>query len=186
MIQYYGAHSIDFFGNLNDRGTLNAKNTWRDWHLVPSSKQYVAPAEPEFNIVKIPGSNRILDLTDYLTGAPAYSERSGEWEFIVDLDYWKDSNYAYAYFLANIHGAKLYCELQDFPGAVYSGRFSIKEFESSESFPIIKIGYTISPRVKVVTSQDNSGNDVYSNEVTKESVNVEKELSTISSGIYDL
>ena len=186
MIQYNGSHSIDFFGDLNDRGTLNAKNTWRDWHLVPTAKPYVIPAEPQFNLVTIPGSNRILDLTDYLTGSPVYSIRSGEWEFIVDLEYWKDSSYAYSYFMANIHGLKLYCELQDNPGTVYTGRFAISEYASSESYPVMKIKYNISPTSKVVTSQNSSGQDVYTDGGTVESVDVEQEISVIDAELHDL
>lgn len=186
MIQYNGSHSIDFFGKLSDRGTLNAKNTWRDWHLVPSSKPYVSPAEPQFNLVTIPGSNRILDLTDYLTGSPVYSIRSGDWEFIVDLEYWKDSNFAYALFMANIHGKKLYCELQDNPEVVYLGRFSISEFASSQTYPVIKISYKISPTFKLVTSQDSSGQDIYTDETIIESGDIEQENPTVEVPLYDL
>lgn len=186
MIQYDGQHSIDFFGDLDDRGTLNAKNTWRDWHIVPTSKPYVPVGEPQFNLVQIPGSNRILDLTDYLIGKPVYGVRSGEWEFIVDLDYWKSSSFAYSYFMANIHGAKFYCELQDEPGVVYLGRFAIGDYQSSSSYPILKISYKISPTFKVASGINNNGTTNYTDETIPVADNIEIDSEWVDSEIYDL
>ncbi len=185
MIQYNGQHSIDFFSELSDAGTLNAKNTWRDWRIVPSTKPYVVPAPVKTNIVQVPGSNRLIDLTEYLTGAPMFEARTGEWEFIVDLDWWGSSDEAYAYFLANIHGRKMYCELQDNQGIIYTGRFSVSDFESSSSYPILKIGYTISPSIKRRNSITNDGEYSYVDDVTVQSVDIDQETNSIAN-LYDL
>lgn len=186
MIQYDGQHSIDFFSDIADAGTLNTKNTWRDWHIVPTKKPYVAPAPIKTNIVQVPGSNRLIDLTEYLTGAPMYEARTGEWEFVVDLDYWGDSDVAYAYFLANLQGKRVYCELQDNPGIVYIGRFSISEFESSSTYPVFKIGYTISPTFKRRTSINTSGAYEYTTDTSIQAMEVDQELSSISTDPYNM
>ena len=180
MIQYNGQHTIDFFSDVDDAGTLNTKNTWRDWHIVPSSKLYVVPAPVKTNIVQVPGSNKLIDLTEYLTGSPMFEARSGEWEFIVDLDFWGSSDEAYSYFIANIHGRKLYCELQDNPGIVYIGRFSVSGFESSSTYPILKISYTISPTIMKRGSINSNGNYNYSDEVIIQSVDIEDETGSVS------
>lgn len=184
MIQYNGQHSIDFFSDLSDAGTLSTKNTWRDWRIVPSKKPYVTPPSLKTNIVQIPGSNRLLDLSEYLTGGPTFEARTGEWEFIVDLDYWGDSELVYSYFLANLHAKKLYCELQDNPGIIYTGRFSVTDFESSDTYPVLKIGYTISPTFRRRISINSSGEYVYTISTLQQAVNVESELSSISSSDY--
>ena len=147
-IIYNGEHSINFFSSLNDGSRLDAvHNTWRDWHLIPTKKPYVAPAQPEFRLMQIPASNAVMDLSDYYAGGMRYGVRSGDWEFLVDADKWGTSNDALNYFLANIHGKKLYCELTDNLGTAYCGRFAVTGFESSDSLPVLKISYQIFPTV---------------------------------------
>lgn len=147
---YDGKHSINFFNDLKAGSRLDGKhNTWIDWHLIPTKKPYIAPAQPEFRLMRIPASNAVMDISDYYAGGMRYSMRSGEWEFLVDLNYWKSSNDALSYFLANLHGKKLYCELTDAPGTAYCGRFSVTSYESSSSYPIMRVSYQIFPTVSL-------------------------------------
>lgn len=153
LVVYDGKHSINFFNDMKYAGhTDNVFNTWRDWHLIPAKKPYVAPAEPEIKLMQIPASNAILDLTDYYSGGMRYSIRSGEWEFFVDLNWWQTSNAALSYFISNLHGKKLFCELTDHLGTIYSGRFVISGFESTQTLPVLKITYRIYPTVGVAGS----------------------------------
>lgn len=149
LVMYDGIHSINFFSNLKYYGGRldGVFNTWTNWHLIPKTKLYVATAAPNFKLMQIPVSNAVMDLTDYYAGGLHYGVRNGEWEFLVDLNQWDSSDQAFSYFLANLHGKKLYCELTDHPGTVYYGCFSISSYESSETFPILKLAYQIFPDV---------------------------------------
>lgn len=198
QIQYNGEHSIDFMGDLNKRGTRAAVNTWRDLHLVPSKKPYVAVPEATFNIVTIPGTNKALDLTNYLYSDDAiFSLRKGDWEFIVDVDGWGgDSSRAFAYFYANFHGKRLYCELQDDPGKVYFGRFIISDFSSEAYYPVLKMSYTISSSVNMVyriRTHDSTDNpnppsditEIYCNIVIPDDIVITDELAYQEYPLYD-
>lgn len=79
-IYYYGAHSITF-ERLRDNVR---KNTWTDLHLVPTSKPYIAPAEPKFKYVNLPLSKNVLDLTRSQSSRILYGPSEGTWEFYID------------------------------------------------------------------------------------------------------
>ncbi len=64
----------------NDNGL---KNTWTDWQLIPKARLVANPPEMKTHYVDIPGRNGSIDLTTFLTGEPAYENRTGTWEFIV-------------------------------------------------------------------------------------------------------
>ena len=82
--QYNGEHSIDF---LVDDENHSKVNTWTDWYLVPKTRPVVNPPGLKSNIVDIPGANGSVDLTTALNGYPLYSDRSGQFEFILDNKY---------------------------------------------------------------------------------------------------
>ena len=175
FILYDGSHSIDFFGDIQKRGTMAAINTWRDLHLIPTSKPYVNPPEVNFNIVSVPGSNRVLDLTNYLySNDLIFSTRKGEWEFIIDLEHWKSAENAYAYLMANFHGRRTYCELQDDPETVYKGRVSISSFKSGDNYPTVTLSYLFSPTFHHYKSTEEDGSQVYG-EAVIEVDDIEKE-----------
>lgn len=165
LVMYDGVHSINFFSDLKYYGGRldGVFNTWTNWHLIPKVKPYVSTATPNFKLMQLPVSNAVMDLTDYYAGGMHYGMRSGEWEFLVDINQWSSSNEAFSYFLANIHGKKLYCELTDHPGTVYYGCFSIISYESSENFPSMKISYQIFPEVYLAGDYeyDSQSNDYY-------------------------
>ena len=52
--------------------TIGDKNTWDDWHLIPTTRPLFAPPGVKKNIVSIPGGDGSLDLTEALTGRPTY------------------------------------------------------------------------------------------------------------------
>lgn len=63
-------HSV-FFGG---------KNTWDDWHIVPSSRPVIKPPTKKTNYLDIPGADGNLDLSEALTGYPVYNNREGSIE----------------------------------------------------------------------------------------------------------
>ena len=127
-------HSI-FFGE---------KNTWDDWHMVPTSRPVVNPPTQKTNYLDIPGSDSGLDLSESLTGYPVYNYREGTFEFLVMNDY-QSWDILYADILEYLHGKKMRMVLEDDREYFYEGHFEIKEWKSTYPWSTINIGYKVSP-----------------------------------------
>ena len=139
-------HSITFGdGTLDSKGHFTGKNTWDDWYLIPSSRPTVAQAPVQTTYVDIPGkADGPIDLTEYLTGAPVYGQRSGSFEFIVDNDheYWETLRARIASYL---HGKTMKMVLEDDPGYYYEGTFSLSDWKSESWNSKITINYALGP-----------------------------------------
>lgn len=135
-------HSITF----NDE-----RNTWDDWHLIPSSRPVFLPPPVRTKYLTIPGSNEVVDLTEVLTGRPMYDPREGSIEFIVDNghDEWVD---IYSSVLNYLHGQKLKAILEDDPAYYYEGRFSVNTWKSDSYYSKITIDYYVHPYKKELAS----------------------------------
>ena len=123
----------------------NVRNTWDDWHLIPTSR-------PEFNVpagkqkyVDIPGrTGTKLDLSETLSKRPLFENRTGTLNFYVDNDYgnWETR---YNTIRSYIHGKKLYAILGDEPSFFYQGRFKINEWKSNKDYSTIALDYSLLP-----------------------------------------
>lgn len=144
---YNGEHSIDFLVDDLDHSKVN---TWTDWHLIPKTRPVVNPPGLKSNIVDIPGANGSLDLTQALNGYPLYSDRSGQFEFIVDNDYTSEFGIGgwaqiYTEILTYLHGQKVNMWLTDDPGYFYVGRVVLNEFKSEQEYSSIVFNYQVEP-----------------------------------------
>lgn len=130
--------------------TFGDKNTYDDWHIVPSSRPVFAPPPVKTNYIDLPGSNGKLDLTDILNGYPVYDNRTGSMEFIVLNGYgeWQDR---YSEIANYLHGRRMKAILEDDPGWYYEGRFSINEWRSEKDWSRIVIDYDVYPYKKEMT-----------------------------------
>ena len=133
--------------------TIGDKNTWDDWHLVPTSRPLVNPPEVNTSYVTIPGASGSLDLTEALTGYPTYTNRTGSWEFIVMNGYgeWYSR---YSEIMAYLHGKKFRAILDDDPNYYYEGRFSVASWVSPKNWSRITIDYNVGPYKIDLTSTD--------------------------------
>ena len=135
--------------------TIGDKNTWDDWHLVPTSRPLVTPPNVNTSYVTVPGASGSLDLTEALTGYPTYSNRSGSWEFLVMNGYgeW----YArYSEIMAYLHGKKMRAILDDDPNYYYEGRFSVASWSSPKNWSHITINYNVGPyKIEVHSIDEN-------------------------------
>lgn len=124
--------------------TFGNKNSWDDWHLVPKSRVIFAPPAVKTKYVDIPGANGSLDMTEALTGSPAYENREGTLEFIVVNGYgsWADR---YSEIMTYLHGKRLSAVLEDDPNYYYTGRFAVDSWGSDGSWSVITISYNVSP-----------------------------------------
>lgn len=137
-------HSINF----------ETKNTWEDWHLVPSSRPTPVMPTQKTRYLDIPGLNGALDISNALTGYPIYNNREGSFEFYVMNDYpFKTSdgttiaswNELYSEIANYIHGKTMRMILEDDPTYYYIGRFFMKQWTSSVPRSTITIDYNVEP-----------------------------------------
>lgn len=135
---YSGDHSLTFI----TMDESESRNTWTDWHLIPSSRLVVAEAGVSTNFIEIPGRGDPVDLTEYLTGKPVYGPRSGSWEFLVDNyhEYWDAIRTKIVNF---IHGKRMRVILSDIPTRYWEGRFSVENWQPGENFSQITINYVL-------------------------------------------
>lgn len=131
--------------------TLGEKNTWDDWHLLPSSRPVVNPPNVKTQYVDIPGGNGVLDLTESLTGYPLYEQRIGSWEFYVKNGY-QAWNVLYYEILNYLHGKRLKVILEDDPSYYYEGRLTVNEWKSDSWWSTIVIDYELYPYKKEIST----------------------------------
>lgn len=127
--------------------TFDDKNTWDDWHLIPSSRPTVSMPEVKTKYIDLPGANGSLDLTSFLTGRPLYSPRTGNFEFIVMNDYgnWIDR---YSEIANYLHGQVRKMFLEDDEEFYYEGRFTVDKWQSGTHNSSVTISYNVYPYKK--------------------------------------
>lgn len=140
-LDYSGEHSINFYGASPDNRV--AKNTWRDFHLIPVSRPSIVYPSPNIRIVAIPGTNKRLDITDYHIGGLTFGPRSGTWEFYIDHNQYSNWVNAYNIMVAYFHGKELYAALVDDPMVFYKGIFSVNSYVSGSSYSKVTIQYDL-------------------------------------------
>lgn len=124
------------------------KNTWDDWHLIPSARPVFAVPSQKVVTVDIPGADGIIDLSTALTGKPTFNNREGSFNFIVmlDLSYgeWQDR---YSEILNTIHGKSVRIILEDDPEWFYQGRVAVNVWSSPSdgSGSTVTIDYSVDP-----------------------------------------
>lgn len=131
--------------------TFGDKNTWDDWHLIPSSRPIFQPPEVKTNYIEVPGANGVLDYTEALTGYPTYNNRTGEIEFIVANGYW-DWDVAYSTIMNYLHGRRMKAVLEDDKAFYYEGRFSVNQWTSYKGWSTITINYDVYPYKRSIQS----------------------------------
>lgn len=131
--------------------TFGSKNTWNDWHLVPTSRPVFDPPVLKERYIDIPGGDGVIDLTESLTGYPVYQNRTGSLEFIVMNDYWPWQE-AYSTICDYLHGQRMKAVLEDDRDYYYEGRFKVSKWKSDKYYSTITIEYSVSPYKKRLES----------------------------------
>ncbi len=131
--------------------TFGDKNTWDDWHLIPSSRPLFAPPTVNTSYIDIPGMDGQLDASDALVGYATFKNRSGSWDFVVAEGYgtW---NQRYMEITEYLHGQKMKAILEDEPEYYYEGRFSVNSWKSGDNWSGITIDYNVGPYKKELHS----------------------------------
>ena len=131
--------------------TYGEKNTWDDWHLIPTSRPLFNPPGIKTSYLDIPGANGIIDLTESLTGYPVYENRTGSQEYIV-LNSYKPWDVIYSEIMNYLHGQRMKAVLEDDKAFYYEGRFSVNQWKSDKNWSLITIDYDVYPYKKELNS----------------------------------
>lgn len=140
---YNGEHALLFQKFEEDPMNGPWENTWDKWHIAPSSRPYVVPAEPKTEYVDVPGADGSLDFTDILTDVK-YSDRVGSWSFLVDHTKWNWPE-LYSQFMNEYQGVDIRVRLVDDPEYYYEGRISLKDYKQGSNFSSFEIDYHLGP-----------------------------------------
>lgn len=129
---------------VNGVSSIVGKNTWDDWHLIPSSRPFVAMPEVNANAVDIPFRDGSLDITEAVTGFVTYKDRDGSWEFYIhnDYSYWANLLREIANYL---HGKRFAVWLEDEPEYYYEGRLSLEDYKPGKNYSTLSIHYVLHP-----------------------------------------
>ena len=134
--------------------TFGEKNTWDDWHLIPTSRPVFNPPAQKVKTIDIPGGDGVIDLSQALTGYPIYQNRTGSFEFIVPNGFepWNPGTIekqpwhtTYSDIMDYLHGQKLRAVLEDDPEYFYEGRFTVNAWKSANDWSRITIDYDVGP-----------------------------------------
>ena len=150
---YNGEHALLIQKFEEDPMTGSWDNTWDRWHIAPSSRPYVVPAEPKLDYVDVPGADGSLDFTEILSDV-RYSDRVGSWSFIVDHNQWNWPE-LYSSFMNEYQGHDLRIRLVDDPEYYYEGRISLKDYKQGSSWSSFEIDYHFGPYKWPVDSTKN-------------------------------
>lgn len=163
---YFGMDNRTYFNDLYFTDARDdVKNTWNDWHLVPTQRPSITPPEVKTKMVEIPGMNGDLDLTESLTGYPAYNNREGSITFkiINDYEHWHE---IYADMCSYLNGRVLYFAMEDDPAYFYHGRITVENYDSQKDNSEITINYVLDPqKYEYVNGHDDGWWDVLDFEV---------------------
>lgn len=165
-------HSIKIGENVSEIGAW--KDTWQDWHLIPSARPQVSLPPVRTKFIDIPGLDGQLDLTTALAGRPLYGNRTGSWSFVIVNPYltvtgvigepetWytqKPEGYSPNYhpkfdynyhslcseIASFLHGKRFKVVLEDEPGYYYEGRLQLENPSTGKDFSQLTISYTLEP-----------------------------------------
>lgn len=136
-------HSVSFISDIA------TKNTYSNWHLVPSSRPTITMPYTKTTYVDIPGASGKLDLSETLTKYPIYDNRTGSIDFYV-LNDWQTNEKSwvglYEEIARFVHGKKLKMVLEDDPDHYYEGRFDVTwESDNSGKWSSVSFDYDLDP-----------------------------------------
>ena len=133
--------------------TFGTKNTWDDWHLIPTSRPVFNPPSVKTSAIEIPGGDGALDLTTVLAGRPLFKNRTGSLEFYVENGF-RDWTVLFSEIMAYMHGQKMKAVLEDDPAYFYEGRFAVNTWKSNKERSTIVIDYDVNPYKRDILGTD--------------------------------
>ena len=124
--------------------TFGEKHSYRTWGLILKSRPDISPPVPKTKLIKVPGTNKVIDLTEKLTGEVKYEPRSIVCEFTVigGRSQWPE---VYSDILDEIHGQRMRIIMDDDPNYYYIGRVEVDQWKSEKVTATIVITAEVEP-----------------------------------------
>jgi len=126
----------------------NPKNTWYDWHIVPTSRPVFSQPAVRTNFVEIPAFDGALDLTDLF--GQSFGLREGSINFVVMNDYgiWYERLESIANY---VHGQRLNVVLNDDPTKFYHGRWEAEWVNNNDgTCSSLTFNYHLQPKYGII------------------------------------
>lgn len=135
--------------------TINGKNTWDEWKLMPvkAGKIEFATADLRYESAEVAGSDDVLDFTEALTGYPLYNQRRGSITFRF-FDNGTPVRNRFDQLKNAIHGRKARAIIEDQPEYFYEGRFLVGDvkYASRGNWADVEISYLLNAYKLEMTS----------------------------------
>ena len=120
------------------------KHTYRDWGLVLKDRPLISPPSPKMKMIQVPGSDKVIDLTQHLTGDVHYEPRTISFEFamLAKRNRWAS---VYSEILNYLHGKSIRIIFDDDPVYFYTGRVTVGELEIAKETATLKMTAIVEP-----------------------------------------
>lgn len=120
------------------------KHTYRDWGLHLKTRPKISSPTPKTKLIQVPGSDKIIDLTQHLTGQVHYEPRTIEFAFITmaERSRWPA---LHSDILGHIHGQSIRIIFDDDPNFYYTGRVTVGDFEADKKTATLTMTATVEP-----------------------------------------
>lgn len=129
---------------ITDPASGESWNTRDDWGLALMTQPVFNLPPVKTNIIDLPGGNGVIDLTEAVSGYPAYGNRTGAFEFVAKgtQGQWQARISQIAGLL---HGQHVRIELDDDPGWYREGRLSLNVGACVPQYGTVVIDYSVGP-----------------------------------------
>lgn len=120
------------------------KHTYRDWGLITKDRPDISPPSPKLKLIEVPGSDKIIDLTESLTGKVHYEMRTISFSFTVmaERDRWPA---LYSEILNYLHGKSIRIIMDDDPNYFYTGRVMVGNLEPDRKVATLRMEAMVDP-----------------------------------------
>lgn len=123
---------------------FNDKHTYRDWDLLLRSRPKISPPVPKYKMIQVPGSDKIIDLTESLTGQVHYEPRTISFEFVTGVPRERLAS-LHSEIMAYLHGKSVRIIFDDDPNYYYTGRVAVGELEADKRTATLSMTATVEP-----------------------------------------
>lgn len=124
--------------------TFDNKHSFRAWRLMLASRPIISPPKPKTKLIEVPGSDRVIDLTETLTGEVHYGTRNISMEFVCMEDRRKWAA-IYSDILDTLHGKRVKIIFDDDPNFYYMGRVTVGDFDGEAVSALLSITAEVEP-----------------------------------------
>lgn len=124
---------------------IDVRRTWTDWGLFAMQQPTFTPPAVKRKVIDLPGGNGEIDLTEAVSGYPAYANREGTWNFLL-VEGSRNFLPVYNQIMQFLHGQAMRVRLpDDDPGWYYDGRFWVDSMACDRLHGVIAISYSVGP-----------------------------------------